>query len=135
MPRLPSSVSLYCIVEGTASLAVGEAQARALTELAAEAAFSWPGAGRRAARSAPSLSCSPTAPGYQLLLCSVLVDMTPSRTLDVDHYCCRPELARSPPSGVIAMPFRAACQRRRHSYMVPDSIVPARRDRHLCHAG
>jgi hypothetical protein len=34
MPRLPSSVSLYCIVEGTASVAVGEAQARALTELA-----------------------------------------------------------------------------------------------------
>jgi hypothetical protein len=39
---------LYCIVEGTASVPVGEAQARALTELVADAASSWAGAGRRA---------------------------------------------------------------------------------------
>jgi len=40
--------ALYCIVEGTASTAVGEAQARALTELVAEAASTWTGGGRRA---------------------------------------------------------------------------------------
>jgi hypothetical protein len=40
--------ALYCIVEGTASVAVGEAQARALTELVAEAASSWTGKERRA---------------------------------------------------------------------------------------
>ena len=39
---------LYCIIEGTASTAVGEAQARALTELVAEAASSWTGVERRA---------------------------------------------------------------------------------------
>jgi Helicase HerA, central domain len=41
---------LYCIVEGTASHAVGEAQALLLTELAAHAATGWgiPGAERRA---------------------------------------------------------------------------------------
>jgi hypothetical protein len=39
---------LYCIVEGTASTAVGEAQARALTELVAEAAATWDGRSRRA---------------------------------------------------------------------------------------
>ena len=39
---------LYCIIEGTASTAVGEAQARALTELVAEAASSWTGENRRA---------------------------------------------------------------------------------------
>ena len=40
--------ALYCIVEGTASVAVGEAQARALVELVTEAASSWQGDGRRA---------------------------------------------------------------------------------------
>ena len=40
--------ALYCVVEGTASTAVGEAQARALTELLADAAASWSGDGRRA---------------------------------------------------------------------------------------
>jgi hypothetical protein len=39
---------LYCIVEGTASVAVGEAQARALVELVTEAASTWQGDGRRA---------------------------------------------------------------------------------------
>jgi len=39
---------LYCIVEGTASTAVGEAQAWALTELVAEAAATWDGRSRRA---------------------------------------------------------------------------------------
>lgn len=40
--------ALYCVVEGTASTAVREAQARALTELVADAAASWSGDGRRA---------------------------------------------------------------------------------------
>jgi hypothetical protein len=40
--------ALYCIVEGTASVAVGEAQARALVELVTEAASTWQGEGRRA---------------------------------------------------------------------------------------
>jgi hypothetical protein len=39
---------LYCIVEGTASTAVGEAQARALVELVTEAASTWQGDQRRA---------------------------------------------------------------------------------------
>jgi hypothetical protein len=39
---------LYCIVEGTASTAVGEAQARALVELVTEAASTWQGDERRA---------------------------------------------------------------------------------------
>jgi hypothetical protein len=39
---------LYCVVEGTASTAVGEAQARALVELVTEAASTWQGGGRRA---------------------------------------------------------------------------------------
>jgi len=40
--------ALYCIVEGTASTAMGEAQALALTELVAEAASTWDGRSRRA---------------------------------------------------------------------------------------
>ena len=40
--------ALYCIVEGTSSRVTGEAQARALTELVAEAARSWSGSSRRA---------------------------------------------------------------------------------------
>jgi len=40
--------ALYCIVEGTASVAAGQAQARALVELVTDAAASWSGAGRRA---------------------------------------------------------------------------------------
>ncbi len=40
--------ALYCVLEGTASVPVAQAQARALTELVAEAATSWAGAGRRA---------------------------------------------------------------------------------------
>jgi hypothetical protein len=39
---------LLCIVEGTASTAVGQAQARALVELVTEAASTWQGEGRRA---------------------------------------------------------------------------------------
>jgi len=39
---------LYCIVEGTASAAAGEAQARALTELVTHAATTWDAATRRA---------------------------------------------------------------------------------------
>ncbi len=39
---------LYCIVEGTASTAVGEAQARALVEMVTEAASTWTGDQRRA---------------------------------------------------------------------------------------
>jgi hypothetical protein len=39
---------LYCVLEGTASVAVAQAQARALTELVIEAATSWTAAGRRA---------------------------------------------------------------------------------------
>jgi hypothetical protein len=39
---------LLCIVEGTASVAVGEAQARALVELVTEAASTWQGDGKRA---------------------------------------------------------------------------------------
>jgi hypothetical protein len=39
---------LYCIVEGTASVAVGEAQARALVELVTEAASTWQGDQKRA---------------------------------------------------------------------------------------
>ena len=36
---------LYCVLEGTASVAVAQAQARALTELVAEAATSWTSGG------------------------------------------------------------------------------------------
>jgi hypothetical protein len=39
---------LYCVLEGTASVTVAQAQARALTDLVAEAATSWSGANRRA---------------------------------------------------------------------------------------
>jgi hypothetical protein len=39
---------LYCVVEGTSSTSVGQAQARALTELVAEAASSWTGHTARA---------------------------------------------------------------------------------------
>ena len=38
---------LYCVLEGTASASVAQAQARALTELVTEAATSWTAAGRR----------------------------------------------------------------------------------------
>jgi hypothetical protein len=39
---------LYCVLEGTASVSVAQAQARALTELVTEAATTWSAAGQRA---------------------------------------------------------------------------------------
>ncbi len=46
--RVTDFDALYCIVEGTASVAAGQAQARALVELVTDAAASWGGESRRA---------------------------------------------------------------------------------------